>query len=245
MLEKVVKNQMKIEKKLIAFSILAITIGTASIVPLAFFMSTAIAHTPEEKPWFNLNITYATCSVSKLNSYDTAWFSFQDICTVNSDAVDSQVGGRLEYFRIQIYSDQGQIVNTTRYVAANFTESFDPALIHFARAGWFNTTGLGTFGTGFSGNLQDGIGGGSSHLGISDSDQPSDEYSGATAAQQIEYIRDAQTIYIDVHRIGYITCTGNSTVVTLANDEVIQHIELTKNGNQFVYGTEPPYWKQP
>ncbi len=228
---------MQIEKKLIICSILAITIGIATIAPLAYFMSPATAQITDDKPWFNLNISYATCKVATQSSQNTAIYSIASNYTINSDAVDTQVGSRLEYYRIQIYSDQGQLVNETQYIAVNCTEFLDPTTIQFAREGWFNTTGiivsLGTFAANFNGTLQEGNNGGSTWFGYSDIGETS---------QQIENIQNAQTIYIDVHRLGYITCNGNSTVATFAGDEIIQHLELTKNGDQFIYGTEPPYW---
>jgi hypothetical protein len=227
---------MQIEKKLILCSILAISIGIATIAPLVYFMSPATAQTTDDKPWFNLNVSYATCKVATQFSQNTAIYSIASNYTINSDAVDTQVGSRLEYYRIQIYSDQGQLVNETQYIAVNCTEFLDPTSIQFAREGWFNTTGIiissGTFAANFNGTLQEGNGGGSTWFGYSDSNE---------ASQQIENIQNAQTIYVDVHRLGYITSNGNSTVVTFAGDEIIQHLELTKNGDQFVYGTEPPY----
>ncbi len=48
---------MKIEKKLIAYSVLALLIGIASISPLMFLMSAKAETTP--KSWFNLNVPYA------------------------------------------------------------------------------------------------------------------------------------------------------------------------------------------
>ena len=46
------------EKKVITLSVIALMIGIATIVPLAFFMS-ARAETVFDKPWFNFNVPYA------------------------------------------------------------------------------------------------------------------------------------------------------------------------------------------
>jgi hypothetical protein len=50
---------------------------------------------------------------------------------------------------------------------------------------------------------------------------------------------NVNTIYIDVRRLGYVTFDGNNTIVTLADNLVIQHLELLKNGDAFTYGVPP------
>jgi hypothetical protein len=224
---------MQIEKKLILCSILAVAIGIAAIVPLAYFMNTpqASAQTIDD-PWFNLNLSYATVGVTNPFGEDLATCRYVYNYTVNPNAVDTQVGGRLEFFRLQIYSDKEQLANKTAYLEVNCAEPSEPESLSVARDGWFNLTRptavSGTFYANFNGTLSQVVGGSSGN--------------GIEETQQIQTIQDAQTFYIDVHRYGYITCNGNNTVVTLANDEVIQHIELTKSGDQFVYGIRPVGW---
>jgi hypothetical protein len=87
-----------------------------------------------------------------------------------------------------------------------------------------------------NGTIQNEVGYKATTLSIAESDQLSD---GTNGNDQIQNIRNAQTIYIDVHRVGYITFTGNNTVVSLANDEIAQHYELTKSGDVFSYGIRP------
>lgn len=232
---------MQIEKKLILCSILAVAIGIAAIAPAAYFMNTAVsAQSTEDKPWFNLNINYATAGITNPFGEDIATYQVSYNYTVNPDAVDTKVGGRIEYYRLQVYSDKTQLVNTTAYLAVNCSEYLDRDAIAFERKGWFNTSGLasvGSFSLNFTGTL-DFAGAGAS-FGTTAKDNPLNEKSGA---QQLQDVQDAQTIYVDVYRIAYITCSNNSTTVHLANDEVIQHVELTKNGDQFVYGTKPSGW---
>jgi hypothetical protein len=59
----------------------------------------------------------------------------------------------------------------------------------------------------------------------------------STVGQQILLIENANVVYIDVHRLGYVTFDGNSTIATLADNTVTQHIELTKASNGFLYNT--------
>ena len=51
---------MQIEKKIIICSILAISIGIASIAPLAFL--SVKAETTVNEPWFNVVVPYAYCT---------------------------------------------------------------------------------------------------------------------------------------------------------------------------------------
>jgi hypothetical protein len=231
---------MKIETKLIICSIISVSVGLASIMPLAFLMTPATAQTTQENPWFNLNLPYATCSVFIHNSYPTAEYTFSENFSVNPGIDHSQANGRIEYYQIQIYSDQEQIMNTTVFIAANCTYE-----VYFARSNWFNTTSLGSSGIfvdSFNGTLPIGQRGTLFRLCISADDEAIVQAGINSPVQQIQAIQNANIIYFDVHRVGYITCNDNSTVVTLADDELIQHLELTKNGDKFTSGIEPPYW---
>jgi hypothetical protein len=250
---------MKIEKNLIAFSILAIIIGTASIAPLAFFMSPAKAQTTDDIPWFNVDVPYASwTATSKENatgyldgigtiyglvSYSST-YSIALNFTVNPDAVDILDNARAEYYQLQVYSDKGQIDNMTTYFGANCKDDINltnlTSSFYFARDGWFNTTtsGGGSFITKFKGNLADCLANGSGFMwqcGYSSSNS----FANTTLPEEFLNIQNANKLYIDVRRLGFVTFDGNSTIVTLASNEVIQHIELTKSGDQFIYGTLP------
>ncbi len=233
---------MKTEKKLIAYCLAAIMVGVAAVSPLLFLMSgTASAQTEVDKPWFNLGLPYASCQAATDGSTYGFSYTFGEGYTVNSDAVNTQIGGRLEYYRVQMYSDQGQIRNTTIYIGANCTDNIDFNEFNFARGNWFNVSNgvgsTGTFVNNFNGTLSSnilGITGGRIAANASETAAIEQE-----AVEQVQNVLNAQTIYFDVHRVCCVSFNSNSTVVTLPNDEVIQHIELTKSGNQFVYGTIP------
>ena len=259
-LKKAVKNQMEI-KNVIAFSILAVTIGIASIVPLAFFMSPAKAQTTDDIPWFNLDVPYASWIATSndnatgylvgigpiygLVSYSSTYHVGLNF-TVNPDAVDILDNARVEYYQLQVYSDKGQIDNVTTSFGANCKNDINPtSSFFFAREDWFNTTtnGGGTFITKFNGTLTDCLANGLGLTGTSGS-YSSNSFKNTTLPQEFLNIQNANKIYIDVRRLGYVTFNGNSTIVTLASNEVIQHVELTKNGDQFVYGTLPQSFSQ-
>jgi hypothetical protein len=243
-----------IEKKLILCSIFALTIGIATITPLTIFMSTAKAQTDEATPWFNIYVPYAlyTANVTDVPveypdglgprmTYTTAYTMDFNI-TVNPAAQPNLEVARAEYFEMQIYSDLGPIENLTHYIGAsgNGNISYDPAKTFlFSRENWFNISSPGgmflsqyngtlssVFGTGL---LQQGMAGLSSSSFFPDQPQ--------TASQKFQNSYNADKIYIDVRRVGFVSFDGNSTIVTLADNSVIQHLELTRQGDQFVYGS--------
>jgi hypothetical protein len=247
---------MKIEKNIIAFSILAIIIGTASIAPLAFLMSPAKAQTTDDTPWFNVDVPYASwIATSKENtngyldgigpiygliSYNST-YSIALNFSVNPDALDILDNARVEYYQLQVYSDKGQIDNMTTYFGANCKDiAIDPTSFYFARENWFNTTtsGGGTFITKFNGPMTDCLANGSGFMWQSGYSSRQ-SFANTTLPEKFLNIQNANKLYIDVRRLGFVTFDGNSTIVTLASNEVIQHVELTKSGDQFIYGTLP------
>jgi hypothetical protein len=60
---------------------------------------------------------------------------------------------------------------------------------------------------------------------------------GNDAPQAVTALRSAQTLYIDVSKTCTVTVNGNVTITTPASHDILQHIELTKTGNEFAYGT--------
>jgi len=252
---------MKIEKKLILCSILAISIGIASIMPLALFMSTTKAQTTDDVPWFNVDIPYAYYEATTENetrtfpegpvavvNYRTNSFIRLNY-TVNPAAEGSLENARVEYFQLQIYSDLGQIANETTYFGANCEDDFDyMKSFMFSRENWFNSSeisaGGGTFLSKFNGtlagSLADGWPGGMGH------GHGSSCFANPTLPQEFLNAQNAQTIFIDVRRIGSFVFVTNSTTVKLAdNSVVIAHIELIRDGDRFVYGVVPQEWSAP
>ncbi len=122
---------MKIEKKLILCSILAIAIGIATIMPLEYLMAAqaqidaqqANMELPKVGSFSDVNVTYAYCNPNKISGNDTTTlyganieavvnFTLTPSALTNPDAV-------IEYYQFAVSSDQGPIVNMTYYFAEN------------------------------------------------------------------------------------------------------------------------------
>jgi hypothetical protein len=227
----------KIEKKLIASSILALLIGVSSIVPLLFFTSGSAKAETFGDPWFSINVPYAYYRVN------STVYSYQTTCvialnfTVNADVITEYADGRVEYYEFQIYGDHGQITNVTYFLARNSSKVVDPiSMFHFTFQNGFNSTAAG------GGLLVTNLTAPLALLRTGASTRHSDEtgnWRNTNFGKIILETENANTIYLDVRRLGYITFTENNTIVTLADNQVIQHLELTKKGDAFTYG-EPP-----
>jgi hypothetical protein len=238
---------MKLEKKLVAYGALAIIIGVASIMPLMLLMSgTATAETAIDKPWFNLNLPYAYVVANSTQDDPNAnltysnWRALVLNFTMNEDAVKiSAADARIEYFEMQIYSDKEPVLTLT-YFAGNNRTYFNFTSFRFARADWFdsNTTCGGQFSFESAADFNSRkvplfplITGGEASFG---------SRNGSYVPQDYSKIKNAETLYIDVRKVASVTFTGNSTVVTLGNGEVLQHIELKKFEDGFLYNTVLP-----
>ena len=67
----------------------------------------------------------------------------------------------------------------------------------------------------------------------------SDIWQQSTDYQWLLATQNANVINIDLSRLGYLTVKGNSTITTLTSNDVIQHVQLTKYGNGFLYNDIP------
>ncbi len=231
---------MKTDKKLIAYSVIALLIGIASITPLIFLMTAKAETTP--KPWFNLDVPYAFLKANFTENLDgrDIYSDLHSIVlnfTLNPEAENEIFDARFEYFELQVYTDKEPVWNSSYFVGSNRTNSFtfEADAFHFMREGWFdsNTTGSGGGMFAYQWNAS-GTADISTMSGIS-------TYSSATghtnAPREFTALKDAEIVYIDVRRVGLVTFDGNSTMVTLSDDAVIQHIELQKFGEGFLYNT--------
>lgn len=233
---------MKIEKKLIAYSAIALMVGVASIVPLIFLMSAKAETTP--KPWFNLDVPYAYMKANFTENLDgrdiySQWQSIVLNFTLNPETENEISDARFEYYELQLYSDKEQIGNFTYFVGTNRTNSFtfdtESFPFHFMRDNWFdsNTTSGGMFTYNWNASSPPDI-----SSGVSSYSGPTGHPTGNNQApRMVAAFREAEILFIDVRRISFVTFNGNSTVVTLTDHEIFQHLELTKLGDGFLYNT--------
>jgi hypothetical protein len=232
---------MKVEKKLIAFSILAIALGVATILPLEYIMGSEVqanAALPKIEPWLNVNVSYAVCNLNKTSSNATMTLygaSIEAVAnfTLTRNALKN-ADVQIEYYQFAVSSDQGPILNLYHCILM-FKHAED---IPF-------TSSDGTIG--FANGYKGPVGNASVHS-INAEKHPLNyamglvgEYIFATNAndvpQAVTDLRNAQTLYIEVSKICTVTVSGNVAVTTPSSTEVLQHIELTKTNNGFVYGT--------
>ena len=219
---------MKIEIKLVVCSILAIAIGIGTVVPLAFFMSPAIAQTDtNDQPQFSFDLPYAyvrdfwNTTTQTNDTYGWVFaLAFKTSPNFNVADLDSKV--IYETYRAELSSEKGSIGNITLSTFAtpntnppinftlyldqwyNFTETKDSN----GRTGWDNGTSIG-FKNGFGENWDLNLG-------------------------------TPETLTITVYRDSWIIRNGNFTEIHKANPEAIQQIQLQKYGNVFLYNTAIP-----
>lgn len=248
---------MNFEKKLIAISILALIIGVSSVLPLTFLMSaTAKAETSNE-PWFSINIPYAYWMTKdgpidysnnslfpndpfddfKLN--ETNSVSEQHIAilnlTLNIDTANEPVDGRVEYYQIDLSSDKELIETMHFFIGTNSNSSFTfhdlLDNIHFMRNDWFDTDQFNPKFGGGGGLLKYNWTAGFSRL-WPEGGAGEGTLVGSGTARRVSALREAETLSITVYRLGWATFTGNSTMFTSANNEVVDQIRLEKFGEE-------------
>ena len=302
---------MKLEKKLIAFSILALIIGVSSVLPLTFLMSATAKADPTSEPWFSLSIPYAywTAHDGPLN-WSSDYFqqpepneeqpieysvSHQHMMVLNftldeiptTDPFDA----RVEYFQLTLSSDKEPTILTRNLFVGTYKNgSFDLGgflqEFHFRLGDWFDTDEFGNSTDGGSitlipagegnnvvnsdlapdffkfYNSTDGENYGPKHSGGNGVLRPdwtpgfsiqfpdggggtyatTDPVAGQNLTTPLVCaLREAETLFITVHRIGWITFSANSTVVTLADNEIVAQIKLDKLGEAtFLYNNLVP-----
>jgi hypothetical protein len=232
---------MKNEKKLIFFSILAVAIGVATIMPLEYLMSgesQTVAALTDIKPWFNIDVPYAYCNPYVSGGNNTSSWTGASIeivanFTLTTDALES-ADAQIEYYKFAVSSDQGPIVDLGYYIVEDkanvVTGICGDGTINFAN-------GLTYSGPASNGGQcinwvawsPDAVMGFVSKYIL--------DYNGDADSQAVTQIRNAQTLYVDVSKVSTVTVSGDLTATTPADSQIIQHIELAKTDNGFMYGT--------
>jgi hypothetical protein len=256
---------MHVEKKLIAWCILAIVIGVAAILPLEYLMSDqAEAKAQTITPWFTVDIPYAYVNLHDSGGNDTMTWDgamFQAIANfaLTPDAINLKTAdAQIEFYQFRLYSDTSAIVNITYSVAVCREEINVPGIpggVYLAITGSGGNKFTFADGTTYDGNavVGDSVCGGGKVIAnmpgrpvanytVAVVGSHITDYNGNNAVQTLTELRNDQALYIDVSKICSVSYQGNSssttaTTTTLASDEILCHIALTKTQNGFVYGT--------
>jgi hypothetical protein len=256
---------MKIEKKLILFSILAIGIGVATIVPLEYLMTgQGGASAQTITPWFDFSVPYVYVNLHQNGGNNTATWDgsiIQGVAnfTFTPDAIAlKNADAQIEYYRLRVYSDVGDVINLT-YSMAISREDLNvagyPGGCFTAITGSGNNIFNFADGTNFDGNavIEDNQCGGGTVRYFLPGELPEvnytttvissyiANYNGNNANEALTALRNANELYIDTSRIFTVAYHGNatstiSTITTMTDTHVLQHIELTKTAEGFVFG---------
>ncbi len=125
-----------VEKKVVLCAVLAIAIGIATVIPMEYLMAAQGQANAQQtygtygNPWFNVTVPYAYYIANETNngtsiSYGEGYYIALQI-TTNPDAINPLPDARMEYYLIQVYSDQGPIENFTYVISANCTGTVNP-----------------------------------------------------------------------------------------------------------------------
>lgn len=231
---------MKIEKKLILCSILAIAIGIATILPLEYLMTgenRAAAALTDINPWFNVDVAYAYCNPNVSGGNNTASWAGASIevvanFTLTTDALQN-ADAQIEFYKFAVSSDQGPIVDLGYFIIEDkanvVTGMGGDGTIHFANGLTYNgPSSNGGQGINWQAWSPESVMGFVSKYIL--------DYNGNSDLQTVNQIRNAQTLYVDVSKVSTVTVSGDLTATTPAGGQIIQRIELTKTDNGFVYG---------
>jgi hypothetical protein len=206
---------MKIEKKLIAYAAIPLLVGIVSISPLILLMS---AKAETSKPWFSISMPYAYCEAREgaynysnimgptINISSRPVFSHRfgyvvDI-TQNAKLDPERNLTRIEFLQINVTTDKGPLETGYFTVGTSSNVSYAPKYFQFNQTAWFDTgrfSGGGVFianwTAGFSRLETEGTSG------------------TGTGNGYLIALREAQTVYITLYRVGWVTFEGDSTVV--------------------------------
>jgi hypothetical protein len=246
---------MKLEKKLIACSILALIIGVSSVLPLTFLMSATAEAEASSEPWFSITVPYAywmtkdgpldysdnslipstpfdDVELNETNSVSEQHMLMLNL-TLNVDNTNEAVDGRVEYYQIDMSSDKELVETTNFFIGTNSNSSFtfDDLFdnIHFFRQDWFDTDQFNPKFGGGGGLLKYNWTVGESQL-WPEGGSGTGTLGGSGTAGRVSALREAQTITITVYRLGWVTFTSDSTAFTSANNEIVDQIQFEKFG---------------
>lgn len=245
---------MQLSKKLIICSVVAIIVGISSVVPLVFLMTPPAKAEATSGPWFSIDLPYSYWVTSDGPLTDLPWEAPWDNSglnetnsvseqhmvtlniTLNVDPTIEPIDARVEYYNIDVSSDKGLIETMNFVVGTNSNSSFSTRSLlgdfHFMRNDWFDTDTFDpmTYGGGGGLAVQDWVPGVSKTFPEGGSGMGT--LGGSSTSRTVTALREAETVYVSIYRVGWVTFSGNSTTVTTANNELIDQIQLEKYGEE-------------
>jgi hypothetical protein len=240
-----------IEKKLVAFSVIALLIGVSSVVPMMFLMSGTVKAETGPEPWFSVDIPYSywvtsngpldyshtTIPSSMVDSNSVSVRSLVALnVTLTADPAEKHVDAQVEYYQIDVSSDKEHIETIAFVVGTNSERSFNVSNLlssfQFTRNDWFDTANFDPMKYGGGGGLaiQNWTSGTSIFFPAGSSGTGT--IGGSSTYREVTALRGAETLIISVYRIGFATLSDNSTEVTLTNNQLINQIQLEKYGEE-------------
>jgi hypothetical protein len=242
---------MIIEKKLIVISVIALLIGVSSVIPLVFLMSGTVKAETGPEPWFSIDVPYAyyVTSDGPLDYSHTTFpssmidpnsVSLQGIIPLNvtltAEPIEQDVDAQVEYYQIDLSSDKELIENLHFVVATNSDKSFNITNLlssfHFMRDDWFDTDTFDPMKSGGGGGFAITNWTPGRSILFPEGSSSSGTVGSSSTSREVSAFREAETIVISIHRIGFVTFSDNSTEATLTNNEIVAQIQLEKYGEE-------------
>jgi hypothetical protein len=258
------KNKTKIEKKLVASIALIITIGIASVVPLTFFMGNATSVSAQTSTadslfnidipcaYYNANVTYDVeinsmfdGSHRMLGYYYRAGSVIAVQPSINYNVLDGDTVARIELFEYAVYTDNLQLQKTYGYFSYNgeafgLYDTEDGHMTNFAMKYWRENIEPKLVGTSksFGGDditdpekpMNVWIDGNMENFG--DKNKSIDKRHSNILAE----VEKTPSVYLDVRRVAYMSLNADGTIVVVEDNKLVQHLELTKTDDGFMYG---------
>jgi hypothetical protein len=253
------KNQNRNRTKIVAAIALTIIIGIASVVPLTFFITTRAQASDES--WFNIDLprAYLNAAVTDDGYRLTGGIAYD--VSPNYAAISEDVNARVEYLEFALYIDDLQFIKNYMVLGTDRPGLENPTNMDAVRAEvWYNIPwiekkiDLPSFADSdlpsFADRVPNRYGGGS--YGGTNGSLCVEWMDIGHAGRYTQYecniiditddailaaLEYSQTIYFDIRRIACITFDGNGITTVLESDQLIQHVELTKNSNgEFTFG---------
>ncbi len=231
-------------------------------MPLLFLMPKTVKADTSNESWFSVTVPYSYYMTmdgmvpsrsgephpSYLNETNSVSEQHMIILntTLNVDAANEPVDVHVEYYEITLSSDKGLIETHHWVVVTNGNKALYSEEIltyvssfSFGRIDWFDTNKL------FPDSGDAGLASPNWEVGFSKL-WPMGGAGGGTIGRSsstgnvVLAIREAETLFISVHKIGSVSFTDNSTIVTNSNNELVDQIQLEKFGDGFLYNKLVP-----